>query len=714
MAAPPSALSRLKKREKAARKPRRVRPDITPERVLSGIFGHSSFRRPQKQVVEAVLRGEDALVLAPTGGGKSLCYQLPATLLRGVTIVVSPLIALMQDQVAALRAKRVPAELLMSSLPASEVKRVMADLTGKKPRTKLLYVTPETLTSRGARDWLMQLYKRAYIALLAVDEAHCISSWGHDFRPSFRRLLQLRELLPGVPCIALTATATPAVVADMKERLGMGDASVYARSFNRANLHYAVAYRDQLDDDVAHLLGWIESKGAGCGIVYTHTQADTTRLAGRLRAAGLSAAAYHAGMRMADRKAAQEAWTAGEVDIMCATIAFGMGIDVAAVRFVVHWTLPKSLEGYYQESGRAGRDGKQSHCLLYYSKDDVAKFRYFLSKEENRRAAQRGSAALEAVVRYCEGMQCRRRALLAYFGEAIDGRICKRTCDYCADSSGVTLRIMAVMSTTSTSILRSAGLRGMRNPLAASRRRGMRRRAGDDDEDDDEARRQRRLRTASRRQPAHLRMRSDADGGGSDDGDDDGDGSDDERKAAMVYIPPDATQEDMFALMAAAESASRGEGCSSEEARAAVAKRKADALASKRRKAARAAEDDSNSHIALLSPHATSALPGLLRKTRRRCVAKLAAELQLHGGEDCVAAAAAMELECLRSATSKAAYQRSIVARMMRLRRSDDGCPADDDKRTNVRLRAEGGDGGDCTAGDELEADRPTKRRKLV
>jgi len=378
----------------------------SPADVLSHVFGYQTFHPLQASVIDRVLGGGDALVLMPTGGGKSLCYQVPALCREGLTLVVSPLVALMKDQVEALKANGVPAAFLNSTQSADEAETVQSQAS--QGQLKLLYVSPERLFSGTASrlaDWK--------VSLVAVDEAHCISFWGHDFRPEYTKLGQLRALLPGVPFLALTATADQAIERDILAQLSIAEEGVFRSSFDRPNLHLAVAPGQK---KLEQLLAFLERRRDQAGIVYCLSRAGTEDLAERLSARGYRARAYHAGMASAERSAVQEGFLRDELDIVCATVAFGMGIDKSNVRWVVHYNLPKNLEGFYQEIGRAGRDGLPSDTLLFYSYADVAQQLKFLADADEARR-ELLAAKLERMKQYAEARSCRRRILLSYFGE---------------------------------------------------------------------------------------------------------------------------------------------------------------------------------------------------------------------------------------------------------------------------------------------------------
>ena len=389
--------------------------------ILKQYFGFTSFRPLQEQIIRDSLAGKDVLALLPTGGGKSLCFQLPALARPGLTIVVSPLIALMKDQVDALQASGVAATFLNSSLDSQASRTRLRGLHNGEYR--LLYVAPERLMLSG---FLADLRKWA-VNLIAIDEAHCISEWGHDFRPEYRQLAQLRELLPEAPMMALTATATGRVRSDIIKHLHLREPGCYVASFNRPNLTYRVLAKA---GPYEQTLDFIRSRPNDSGIVYCQSRKSSESVAGRLNADGVKAAPYHAGMEAEDRSRNQELFLRDEVRVICATIAFGMGINKPNVRFVIHYDLPKNIEGYYQETGRAGRDGLPSECLLLFSAGDVVKQTQFIEQKTDAREQRVARAQLQQMVHYAEISTCRRTALLEYFGEQFAEPNCGG-CDNC-------------------------------------------------------------------------------------------------------------------------------------------------------------------------------------------------------------------------------------------------------------------------------------------
>ncbi len=389
--------------------------------LLKTHFGYDAFLPHQEEIISSVMGGHDAFVLMPTGGGKSLCYQLPALALGGVTLVVSPLIALMKDQVDGLRANGIPAGFINSSLTQSQIARV--EEMARQDRFRILYVAPERAMLPDFRDFLAQLN----VKLIAIDEAHCVSHWGHDFRPAYRELKTLREVCPNAPAIALTATATKPVREDILSQLGLRQPSVFISSFNRPNLSYSVQPKERSIDP---LLALLEKHRGQSAIIYCVARKTTEELAHSLSRCGFKAEAYHAGLEPDVRRAIQDRFIRDETPIVAATIAFGMGIDKPDIRLVVHYDLPKNLEGYYQETGRAGRDGMPSECVLFYSYADKAKQEYFLDQVEDPEERERSRRRLDQMVAFCRLTTCRRKYVLEYLGEEWPESNCGN-CDVC-------------------------------------------------------------------------------------------------------------------------------------------------------------------------------------------------------------------------------------------------------------------------------------------
>ena len=387
--------------------------DMNLSDSLKKYFGFSTFKGQQEDIISTLLEGRDVFVLMPTGGGKSLCYQLPALMSEGTAIVVSPLIALMKNQVDAVNglfSEEGIAHVLNSSLNKSQTKTVMEDI--RVGKTKLLYVAPESLIKEEYLDFL----KDVKISFFAIDEAHCISEWGHDFRPEYRNLKLIIDRIADVPMIALTATATPKVQDDIQKTLGMTDAVVFKESFNRANLFYEVRPKVDIDKEIVKFIH--QNKGKS-GIVYCLSRKKVEEFAQLLQVNGINALPYHAGLDAKSRVANQDKFLMEDVDVIVATIAFGMGIDKPDVRFVIHYDIPKSLEGYYQETGRAGRDGGEGHCLAFYDPKDIDKLEKFLA-QKSVSEREIGMQLLNEVVGYAETSMSRRQYLLYYFGEEFD------------------------------------------------------------------------------------------------------------------------------------------------------------------------------------------------------------------------------------------------------------------------------------------------------
>lgn len=426
-------------------------------KCLKTVFKHSDFKsKLQKEAIECLCEGkQDVFVSMPTGSGKSLCYQLPAVVAEGITVVFSPLIALIQDQVSHLKSLSIKAETLNSKLSATERKKVYSEIYKLKPLIKLLYITPELAATPGFQKVLSSLHKRKLLSYFVVDEAHCVSQWGHDFRPDYLKLGSLRGQFSDVHWIALTATATPHVQEDVLSSLQLHKpTAIFKTSCFRPNLFYDVCFKELLDDPYADLKGFVESALSeqdnsgdgvkGSGIIYCRTRDACQEVASRLSRKGLSAKAYHAGLKPAKRDEVQQEWMDGKVSVIVATISFGMGVDKSSVRFVVHWTLPQSMEGYYQESGRAGRDGKPSFCRLYYSKLERDQVFFLIKKgikEKKQSALSSGrkdeavQSSYEAIVKYCEQPSCRHATIASYFGDSKPK--CPKSCDYCKDPDAV-------------------------------------------------------------------------------------------------------------------------------------------------------------------------------------------------------------------------------------------------------------------------------------
>ncbi|HZX47662.1 MAG TPA: DNA helicase RecQ [Nitrospirota bacterium] len=393
--------------------------------TLQKYFGFNSFYPLQEDIIKDVLNQHDAFVLMPTGGGKSLCYQLPALLFDGLTVVISPLIALMKDQVDGLIADGISATFINSSLNYREIDSRKQGLADNK--IKILYIAPERLFMPD----FLQFIQGLKVSMFAIDESHCISEWGHDFRPEYRKLNMLKDEFPGVPLMALTATATPVVQRDIISQLGLRDCKVYTASFNRKNLYYQIRPKD---NPLRQILQYLEERKKESGIIYCQSRKSVEALAERLQAKGYRALPYHAGLTPDIRTKNQERFIRDDAEIIVATIAFGMGIDKPNVRYVIHYDLPKSIEGYYQETGRAGRDGLKSECILFFSYADKFKLEHFIEQKTDEKEKQSAYKQLREIIAYCESKVCRRRILLAYFGETFDEPHCGN-CDTCIEPS---------------------------------------------------------------------------------------------------------------------------------------------------------------------------------------------------------------------------------------------------------------------------------------
>lgn len=379
---------------------------------LKDHFGYDHFRPNQEEIITSVLSGDDTIAIMPTGGGKSICFQLPAIILPKLTLVISPLIALMKDQVDSLQANGIAAEYLNSTISDQQTKSITARI--QSGQLKLLYIAPESL------QYIDHFLSENFISMIAIDEAHCISSWGHDFRPAYTKLGYLKQSMPNIPIIALTATADKPTREDIASQLHIPKANRFISSFDRPNLYLEVKPGQ---DRLKHILKFINNRKNECGIIYCLSRKSTEGIAEKLKKQGIRAAAYHAGMPADKRSKIQEDFINDNVDVMCATIAFGMGIDKSNVRWVIHYNLPKNIEGYYQEIGRAGRDGVNSDTLLFYSYSDVMQLRKFAKGSSNE---DYQLAKLERMQQYSESLNCRRQALLSYFGEALEN-----DCGFC-------------------------------------------------------------------------------------------------------------------------------------------------------------------------------------------------------------------------------------------------------------------------------------------
>ncbi|MDP3105867.1 MAG: DNA helicase RecQ [Candidatus Methanoperedens sp.] len=412
---------------------------VIDKEILRRYFGYSEFRQLQQDIILDVLKGNDVLVLMPTGGGKSLCYQYPSLLFKGLTIVVSPLISLMKNQVDSLRQNGIPAEYINSSLNYEDISKIKSALL--QNRIRLLYVAPERLTIPTFLSFL----KGLKISLFAIDEAHCISEWGHDFRPEYRQLKIIGSSFPDVPIIALTATATQKVRVDIINQLELKDCKKYIASFNRENLVYYVKPKQ---DAFRQIVEFLKTKPHESGIIYCYSRKNVDSLTENLKASGFRALPYHAGLSASVRSANQDKFIKDDVEILVATIAFGMGIDKPNIRFVIHHDLPKNLEAYYQETGRAGRDGLRSDCVLFYSYGDRQKIEYFINQMTNEKERQIAHDKLMDIINFCDTFVCRRKLLLEYFGEDYKENNCSG-CDNCLmpkDEMEATGEILTILS----------------------------------------------------------------------------------------------------------------------------------------------------------------------------------------------------------------------------------------------------------------------------
>jgi ATP-dependent DNA helicase RecQ len=404
------------------------------ESALKHHFGHEQFRFDQRPIIERVLKSKDVLVIMPTGGGKSLCYQMPALLRAGVTIVVSPLIALMQDQVSALRDNGISATFLNSTLSLEEARsRQQSLLSGE---VKLLYIAPERLFTSSFIDLLEQLSQKIGISAFAIDEAHCVSEWGHDFRPEYRQLFQIKQRYPQIPIIALTATATQRVRTDIVQQLRLVDPEVYVSSFNRQNLYYEVNQKSkQPYQQLLKTVQQHQGEENGCGIVYCLSRKRVSEIATKLQQDGIAALPYHAGLSAEERELNQTKFIRDDIQIIVATVAFGMGINKPDVRFVIHYDLPRNLESYYQEAGRAGRDGEAAKCTILFGWGDVHTVKYLIAQKADINEQRIAQQQLNQIINYTESTLCRRKIQLSYFGETFEAPC--NNCDNCLNPSPV-------------------------------------------------------------------------------------------------------------------------------------------------------------------------------------------------------------------------------------------------------------------------------------
>ena len=404
---------------------------VTTESLYTSLhkyFGFNQFKGKQEEIIKSVLNGKDTFAIMPTGGGKSLCYQLPALMLDGTAIVISPLIALMKNQVDSIRGYSQDndvAHFLNSSLTKAQMKQVKQDITDGK--TKLLFIAPETLT----KDENIEFFQQVDVSFVAVDEAHCISEWGHDFRPEYRRIRAMLDAIGNnIPVIALTATATPKVQSDIVKNLNMYDYNTFISSFNRHNLYYEVRPKGKREQAIKQIVQIIKGKSGQSGIIYVQSRKSAEEIAQALQVNDIKAAPYHAGLDAKTRHHTQDDFLMEEIDVIVATIAFGMGIDKPDVRFVIHFDIPKSIENYYQETGRAGRDGRDGACIAFYSYQDILRLEKFL-RDKPVSEREMGAQLMGEVMAYAETTACRRRFLLHYFGEQYDEHNCDKMCDNC-------------------------------------------------------------------------------------------------------------------------------------------------------------------------------------------------------------------------------------------------------------------------------------------
>ncbi|KAL0798491.1 hypothetical protein Bca101_053666 [Brassica carinata] len=432
-------------------------------KLLRWHFGHADFRGKQLEAIQAVVSGRDCFCLMPTGGGKSICYQIPALAKPGIVLVVSPLIGKTENQVMALKEKGIAAEYLSSTQATHVRNKIHEDLDSGKPSVRLLYVTPELIATKGFMLKLRKLHDRGLLNLIAIDEAHCISSWGHDFRPSYRQLSTLRDSLADVPVLALTATAAPKVQKDVIESLSLRNPLVLKSSFNRPNIFYEVRYKDLVDNAYTDLCNLLKSCGKICAIIYCLERTTCDDLSLHLSSTGISSAAYHAGLNSNLRSTVLDDWLSSKKQVIVATVAFGLLVHVVNallvflqndkkdVRMVCHFNVPKSMESFYQESGRAGRDQQPSRSVLYYGVDDRKKMEFLLRNSENKKSptSKKPTSDFDLIVRYCEGSGCRRKKILESFGEEFPVQQCKKTCDACKNPNQVA-RCLEELTTTAS------------------------------------------------------------------------------------------------------------------------------------------------------------------------------------------------------------------------------------------------------------------------
>lgn len=398
-----------------------------PKEILKQYFGYDSFRVGQEDIINSILQKKDTLVLMPTGGGKSLCYQIPALCFNGITLVISPLLSLMKDQVDALRANSIPAAYLNSTLTSKQIQEIEHQLL--EGSIKLLYIAPERLASKSFRELLEKLI----ISLVAIDEAHCISEWGHDFRPDYKRLKYVKGLCKGAPIIALTATATKQVKKDILKQLNLEEPAIFQSSFNRENLLIEIREKK---NSLAQILALLEKNKEESTIIYSHSRDEAKSLCDELNHYGFKSLLYHAGLSDSKREKNQELFLEDKAKIIVATIAFGMGIDKSNVRLVIHNTFSKSLENYYQEIGRAGRDGIKSKCILFFSERDIKRHEYFIGKGTTPTTRKEQKSKLSEMVKFCTSTTCRKKTLLNYFNEAPSFNSCK-SCDNCLNTNKI-------------------------------------------------------------------------------------------------------------------------------------------------------------------------------------------------------------------------------------------------------------------------------------